>query len=74
MSKAYTICVKLDSGAPCYGQLTAVRKGIRCRGSPDCIAGSSVKLIDAACFLKLFTDELVLIDDRLRTIMKRSYK
>ena len=35
---------------PCYGQLTAVRKGYRLSVSHDCIAGSSVKLIEVTCF------------------------
>ena len=37
----YIQCVlKLDSGHPCYGQLTAVKKNI------SCIVGSSVQLIE----------------------------
>ena len=68
---------ELDSGHPyehpCYGQLTAVKKGIRWPVSPDCIVGSIVQLIEVLCFLKLSADQLlVLIDCRLRSIMKRS--
>ena len=59
---------------PCYGQLTAVRKGYRLSVSHDCIAGSSVKLIEVTCFFfKLSTGQLlVLIDHRLRS--KNSHK
>ena len=37
----------------CYGQLTDVKKGIRCPMSPDCIAGSSVQLIEVKCFFNV---------------------
>ena len=37
-------------GHPCYGQLTAVKKSIRSQVAPDCIADSSVQLIEVTCF------------------------
>ena len=59
-------------GHPCDGQLTAVKNGIRFPVSHDSIASSSVQLIKLKCFLKLPADQLlVLIDRRLRSIMKR---
>ena len=40
--------------------------------SPDCIAGSSVQLVEVTCVLKLSAGQLlVLLDRRLRSIMKR---
>ena len=51
-----------------------VKMGIHLPVSPECIAGSSVQLIEMTCFLKLSVDQLlVLIDGRLRSIMKRPY-
>ena len=42
--------------------------------SHDCITGSSLQLIEVKCFLKLSADQLlILIDHRLRSIMKRPY-
>ena len=44
------------------------KKGIHWPVSDDCITGSSVQLIEAACFLKLSADQvLALIDRRLNT-------
>ena len=63
---------ELDSGHsyehPCYGQLTAVKKGICWPMSPDCISKTSVQLIEVTCFFKSSADQmLVLIDHRLRS-------
>ena len=56
------------------GQLTAVKKGCPLTSVTCCIGGSSVQLIEVTCFLKLSTDQLlVLIDRRLRYIKKRPY-
>ena len=48
---------ELDSGHPCehpcYGQLTAVKKGIYWPVSPGCIVGSIVQLIEVMCFFKV---------------------
>ena len=68
----------LDSGPhhghPCYGQLTAFKKGTHWPVSHDCIAGWSVQFIEVTCFLKLSADQLlVLIDRRLRSIIKMPY-
>ena len=66
------ICVKLDSGHPCYGQLTAVKKGIRGPVSPHCIASSTVQLI-AVYLFKFSADQLlVVVDHRLRSTMKKA--
>ena len=64
--------LRLAYGHPWYGRLTAVKKGI-CRSvSPDCIVGSSVQLIEVTWVsFKPSADQLVLIDCRLRSIMKR---
>ena len=48
-SKSYTICVYLDIGHPCYGQLTAVKIGYALT-SVTCITGSGVQLISLKCF------------------------
>ena len=62
-------------GHPCYGQLTAVKKSIRSQVAPDCIADSSVQLVEVTCFFKLSAGQLfVLIDRRLRSIMKGCVK
>ena len=56
------------------GQLTTVKKGIRWPVSYDRISGSIVQLTEVLYFLKLSADLLlVLIDRRLRSILKRPY-
>ena len=55
---AYTICIYIDSGHPyehpCYGQLTAVIKGIHQPMPPECDGGLNiVQLIEVLCFLKV---------------------
>ena len=41
-------------GHPFHGQLTVVKKGIRCPVPSGCIAGSRIQLIEVTCFfLKL---------------------
>ena len=48
--------------------------GIHLPVSPECIAVSSVQLIEMTCFLKLSADQLLVITNgRLRSIMKRPY-
>ena len=55
-----------------YGQLTAVKKVICWPVSSDCIAGLSVQLTEVTCLFKLSPGQLlVLIDHRLRSIIKR---
>ena len=46
------------------GQLTAVKKGVHWPVLHDCIGGSSVQLIEVTCFLKLSTDQLLVLIDR----------
>ena len=73
VSKAYT---KLNGGHPygyrCYSQLTAVKKGIEWPVSPACIADLNVQLtLGDVFFFKVSAGQfLVLIDRRLRSIMK----
>ena len=74
VQSAFNLIVDILMGHSCYCRLTAVKKDIHWPVSHDCIAGSSVQLIEATCFLKLSSDQLlVLIDRRLRSIMKRPY-
>ena len=62
------LCVSL------YGQLTAVKKGIEGPMLPDCIAGSSVQLIEVTRFLLSHPlTSCWFIDHMLRSIMKRPY-
>ena len=57
-----------------YGQLTAVKKVICWPVSSDCTACLSVQLTEVTCLLKLSPGQLlVLIDHRLRSIIKRPY-
>ena len=54
--------------------IDSCQKGIRWPVSHDCIAGSSIQLIEVTCFLKIFADQLlILIELRLRSIMKRPH-
>ena len=48
MSKAYTICVQLDSGQTCYGQLSK----------------KVFAVTDVTCFLKSSADQLLVLNGR----------
>ena len=70
-----------DGEDPCYGQLTAVKKGIPWLVSHNHITGSSVQLAEVIFFFKLCTHQLLIFIDRrlnyfrclISIVLKRPY-